>query len=204
MKRFLVCAMCVLTLAVSCRNNKKQNNMKEETFGPKYEIMTTKGPIVIALYNNTPLHRDNFARLVEEHFYDGLLFHRVIDGFMIQGGDPLSRDITAINAWGTGGPGYTVEAEFREGNTHKKGALAAARKGDMANPKKASSGSQFYIVQDEEGCRHLDGQYTVYGQTIDGFDVIDEIASVPTDYKNVPLEEIKIISITEIKDTLAR
>lgn len=178
--------------------------MTEPVFGPKFEIQTSMGTIVVALYNNTPLHRDNFVKLAGEHFYDGVLFHRVIDGFMIQGGDPLSKDPERINEWGTGGPDYTVEAEFRSENHHKKGALAAARKGDMANPKKASSGSQFYIVQDEVGCSHLDGQYTVYGQTLEGFDVIDAIASVPTDGRNRPLEPVKIITIREVVDTLAQ
>ena len=106
------------------------------------------------LYSKTPKHRDNFEKLALSGYYDGLLFHRVIDGFMIQGGDPNTRDKSpeGIAKYGQGGPGYTVPAEFIPEYRHKKGALAAARRGDAANPMKESSGSQFYLVQDENAC----------------------------------------------------
>ena len=166
---------------------------------PEFEIKTTHGTMKLRLYSKTPKHRDNFVKLVAENYYDSLRFHRVIDGFMIQGGDPFSRDTALINRWGTGGPDYTIPAEFVPEDRHQKGALAAARKGDMANPTKASSGSQFYIVQDEFGCSHLDGDYTVYGEVYEGLEVIDEIATVATDYQNRPREDVMIISIKPIE-----
>lgn len=105
------------------------------------------GRMVVALYNETPEHRDNFLKLVQEGFYDSLLFHRVIPGFMVQGGDPESRSAAPGQMLGNGGPGYTVPAEIVPGLVHTKGALAAARQGDQVNPEKRSSGSQFYLVQ---------------------------------------------------------
>jgi len=162
---------------------------------PVFDIVTSLGTIRIRLYADTPKHRENFAKLAFDGFYDGLLFHRVIKNFMIQGGDPLTRDIENQPRFGTGGPGYQIPAEIVEGHHHKKGALAAARKGDMANPMKESSGSQFYIVQSEAGCSHLDGEYTIFGETIDGFAVIDNIAAVQTDGRGLPLEPVKIISV---------
>lgn len=180
---------------LSCNNNNKnEENMEQNPMdGPIVEMTTSKGTMKIKLYNATPKHRDNFLKLVNEGFYDGVKFHRVIDGFMIQGGDPLSKNDSLMNSWGTGGPGYTVAAEFVPEIHHCKGAIAAARMGDMANPRRASSGSQFYIVQSEDGCRHLDGQYTVYGQVVEGMDVIDSISSVPTDFRDRPLEPVVII-----------
>ena len=116
---------------------------------------------------------------------------------MIQGGDPLTKDIYADPAkYGTGGPDYTIPAEFVPEYTHKKGALAAARRGDAANPLKESSGSQFYIVQNESTCAQLDGNYTVFGQTVEGFDVIDKIAAVETNNRDCPVTPVKIITIT--------
>ena len=165
---------------------------------PEFEIKTTLGTMKLRLYSKTPKHRDNFVKLVAEKYYDGLRFHRVIDGFMIQGGDPFSRDTAMINRWGMGGPDYTIPAEFVPEYHHKKGAIAAARKGDMANPKKASSGSQFYIVQDEEGCSHLDGEYTIFGEVYEGLEVIDIIASVATDPYSRPYEDVIIESITPL------
>ena len=165
---------------------------------PVLEIITSEGTIVIMLYKDTPLHRDNFVKLASEGFYNNILFHRVIKGFMIQAGDPLTKNPANAEKYGTGGPGYTIPAEFVAEHNHKKGALAAARRGDAANPKKESSGSQFYIVQDEKGCKQLDGQYTVFGETIDGFDVIDKIASTPTNQRDAPLKPIKIISIKPV------
>jgi cyclophilin family peptidyl-prolyl cis-trans isomerase len=162
---------------------------------PVFDIITSMGVIKIKLYADTPKHRENFAKLALEKYYDGILFHRVINGFMIQAGDPLSKDPANKTRFGTGGPDYTVPAEFVPEHTHKKGALAAARRGDAVNPYKESSGSQFYLVQDADNCAQLDGQYTVFGETIEGLDVIDKIASVQTDGRDCPLQDVKIITI---------
>lgn len=112
----------------------------------RVKITTPMGEIVVVLYDSTPIHRDNFLKLAEQGFYDSLLFHRVIEGFMVQGGDPVSKNAAPEAALGNGGPGYTLPAELNKGY-HKRGALAAARLGDNMNPKKESSGSQFYLVQ---------------------------------------------------------
>ena len=165
---------------------------------PEFDIVTTHGTMRVRLYDKTPKHRDNFVKHVSDKFYDGIRFHRVIEGFMIQTGDPLSRDTSLINKWGTGGPDYTIPAEFVSDYNHKKGALAAARKGDLANPKKASSGSQFYIVHDSLACSHLDGQYTIFGEVISGLEVIDAIANVATDRYDRPYEDVIINSIKPV------
>ena len=165
---------------------------------PEFDIVTSKGTMRIKLYSLTPKHRDNFVKLVNEKYYDGVRFHRVIEGFMIQTGDPYSRDTAKVDLWGQGGPEYTVPAEFVNQYWHKKGAIAAARKGDLANPKKASSGSQFYIVHDENACLHLDGQYSIFGEVIDGLEVIDRIATVETDYYDRPMEDVFIESIRPV------
>lgn len=165
---------------------------------PEFDIVTTHGTMRVKLYSKTPKHRDNFVKLVSEKYYDGIRFHRVIEGFMIQAGDPYSRDTSKIDLWGQGGPDYTVPAEFVNEYWHKKGALAAARKGDMANPKKASSGSQFYIVHDENACLHLDGQYSIFGEVTEGLEVIDKIASVETDRYDRPYEDVIIKEIVPV------
>ncbi|MCR5326296.1 MAG: peptidylprolyl isomerase [Bacteroidales bacterium] len=162
---------------------------------PVFDIVTSLGTIKVRLYADTPKHRENFARLAFEGFFDGLQFHRIIKNFMIQGGDPLTKDPNRVAEYGTGGPGYQIEAEIMPNHHHKKGALAAARKGDIANPMKESSGSQFYIVQSEEGCRHLDGEYTIFGETIDGFNVIDNIAAVQTNARGLPDNPIYIFNV---------
>ena len=162
---------------------------------PIFDIVTSLGTIKVKLYADTPKHRENFAKLALSGFYDGTLFHRVIADFMIQAGDPLTKQLENRDRFGYGGPGYQIPAEIVPGHHHKKGALAAARKGDMANPMKESSGSQFYIVQSETGCAHLDGEYTIFGETIEGFEVIDAIASVPTDFRGLPASPIHIKSI---------
>ncbi len=205
MKRIIILATIALTL-ISCgpRGGRKaadaqsdstamaQNQIQE----PMFDIVTSMGTMRIKLYDKTPKHRDNFVKLVKEKYYDGIRFHRVINGFMIQAGDPYSRDTSKIDLWGQGGPDYTVPAEFVNQYWHKKGALAAARRGDMANPTKASSGSQFYIVQDENACLHLDGQYSIFGEVIEGLDIIDRIATVETDLYDRPVNDV---FITEIK-----
>ena len=175
----------------------KLANLAEE---PLFDIVTNYGTMRVKLYSGTPKHRENFAKLALSGYYDGLLFHRVINGFMIQGGDPLTKDPANAARFGTGGPDYTVPAEFVPEYTHKKGALAAARKGDTANPTKASSGSQFYIVQDEVACAQLDGQYTVFGETVEGISSIDKIASVEVNGRDCPLEDVKIISIKLVEE----
>ncbi len=167
---------------------------------PEFDIVTTHGTMRVKLYSKTPKHRDNFKKLVAEKYYDGIRFHRVIEGFMIQAGDPFSRDTAMINMWGQGGPDYTVPAEFVNEYWHKKGALAAARKGDMANPTKASSGSQFYIVHDENACLHLDGQYSIFGEVVEGLDVIDKIASVDVDRMDRPYEDVIIVTVKPVID----
>ena len=173
-------------------------------------IKTSLGDITVKLYNDTPLHRDNFIKLINEGWYNNSPFHRVINNFMIQGGH---------NQDGRVDPGYTIPAEFRSNHIHKKGALAAARQGDQVNPKKASSGCQFYIVQgnvlteahiqmykqrygltftEEQveayttvgGTPHLDGEYTVFGEVVEGLDIIDKIAKVKTGYMDVPVEAV--------------
>lgn len=160
--------------------------------GDKEEVVTIStdlGDIVLILYDETPLHKANFLKLVNEGFYDSTTFHRVMDGFMIQGGDPNSKDDDPFND-GIGGPGYRVKSEFNPNLKHVKGALAAARQPDNVNPMKESSGSQFYIVEADEGTPFLDNEYTVFGQTIAGFDVIDKIAEQSTDRRNRPYENI--------------
>ena len=206
MKRILIGLAIILSiglLATSCKDRKGTNqndtNMTENTvFEPEFDIITNFGTMRIKLYDKTPLHRENFIKLVNEKYYDGVRFHRVIESFMIQTGDPYSRELSLVNQWGTGGPDYTIPAEFVNEYYHKKGALAAARKGDMANPKKASSGSQFYIVHDENNCIHLDGQYSIFGEVIDGLDVIDKIAVVETDPYDRPLCDVIIESIKPV------
>jgi len=200
-----------------------QNTKSEQLI----KIETSQGDMLIKLYNETPLHRDNMIKLIKEGFFTDQLFHRVIKDFMIQGGDPHSVGATKGQRLGLGGPGYDVPAEFHKNLIHKKGALAAARQGDAANPEQASSGSQFYLVQGrvltpeeieiltqrgvggftEEsteiyttlgGTPHLDGSYTVFGEVIDGLGVIDTIASGPTDAYGRPVEDV-IYSISLIK-----
>ncbi|MBK7085508.1 MAG: peptidylprolyl isomerase [Flavobacteriales bacterium] len=196
--------------------------------GPQHlvEIRTSLGVLIVALYNETPLHRDNFLELVRDQYYDSLCFHRIIPGFMVQGGDSGSKHAAAGMPLGTGGPDYKIPAEILPGMYHKKGALAAARQGDQVNPAKESSGSQFYIVQgrtyqaaemdmmskrnanmgtpvsyDDEakrtyatqgGAPHLDGAYTVFGEVIDGLDVLDRIAAVERDQHDRPLVDVRM------------
>lgn len=222
MKRILTLTLCCLgaaALLVSCGGNAAKKAGKEAAQAaadsvaaaeqnqrtmdkianlpaePVFDIITSMGVIKIKLYADTPKHRENFAKLALNKYYDGILFHRVINGFMIQAGDPLTKDAANKARFGTGGPDYTVPAEFVAAHTHKKGALAAARRGDAVNPYKESSGSQFYLVQDERSCAQLDGEYTVFGETIEGLDVIDKIAAVQTDNRDCPVQDVKIITI---------
>ncbi len=207
MKRIvLMLAAAVLVASCACRNESDQSAETQtementQISEPVFDIVTSHGTMRVKLYDKTPKHRDNFVKLVKEKYYDGIRFHRVIEGFMIQTGDPFSRDTTMVDRWGQGGPDYTVPAEFVNEYWHKKGALAAARKGDMANPTKASSGSQFYIVHDENACLHLDGQYSIFGEVIDGLNVIDKIAVVPTDMYDRPYEDVIIQTIVPVEE----
>lgn len=177
--------------------------------GEQYALITTDmGEIKVLLYDSTPQHKKNFVKLVNEGYYDDLLFHRVMKGFMIQGGDPDSRGAAPGKMLGQGGPGYTIPAEI--GAPHIRGVLAAARQPDAVNPQKASSGSQFYIVDgrkstaqqldnfeqrkgikynetqrklymEKGGAASLDGDYTVFGEVVSGMEVVDKIAATQTD-----------------------
>lgn len=162
-------------------------------------ISTQFGEMKVILFDKTPQHKANFLKLATEGFYDSTFFHRVINNFMIQGGDPNTKPGGKPELAGQGGPGYTIPAEFVAEYSHIKGALAAARQGDQINPTKASSGSQFYIVHNDEGCRHLNGQYTVFGQVIKGFEVIDAVATQPVNRGrgDRPLKDIVITMTVE-------
>lgn len=189
--------------------------------GSLVEIQTSFGNMLVKLYDETPEHQANFLKLSEEGYFNDLLFHRVIEGFMIQGGDPTSRGASAGARLGSGGPGYQITAEFNPTLIHKKGALSAARTGDAVNPDKKSSGSQFYIVQGQPvdetqlqmferrkgieysaeqkdiytsigGTPFLDMDYTVFGEVIDGLEVIDRIAAVRKDAADRPEEDVKM------------
>lgn len=257
---------------VAAQTEKTTTLQMENTDGVLVELKTTMGDIIVKLYNDTPLHRDNFVKLVKEGFYDGVLFHRVIDSFMIQTGDPSSKEAAKGQMLGSGDPGYTIEAEIDYPKHYNKyGALAAARTGDQVNPERRSSGSQFYIVtgrkmseqqfenmmmrQHQEelqktfqklamekrdtiealqknrdevaleslrqelikkteetvgnqvlpeniktdyttigGAPHLDGAYTVFGEVVEGMDIVEKIQKVETDSHDRPLEDIKVIS----------
>ncbi len=143
-KLFILGVTLFISLVVFAQ---KDSTLRKKDRKRDVELITDKGTIYLRLSDSTPLHRDNFLRLVKTGYYDGILFHRVIQNFMVQAGDPSSKTTSQTLALGNGSPGYTIPAEFRKSLYHKKGALAAARTGDNVNPEKASSGSQFYIVQ---------------------------------------------------------
>ncbi len=211
---FLSFFFCVFS-----QNADKQKKGGDKVFYVKIE--TSYGDMVVKLYNETPKHRDNFLKLVKEGTYDGLLFHRVIKDFMIQGGDPNSRTAKPGQMLGDGELGYTIPAEFVPTLFHKKGALAAARQADQVNPTKASSSCQFYIVQGNKwdanrlamveqrmgkhftpeqaqvyatlgGTPFLDGDYTVFGEVVEGMEVIDKIAATQTGPNDRPVEDVKM------------
>lgn len=205
-------SILLLTVSITASAKKPKNTY--------VSIKTGKGECIVKLYNETPKHRDNFIKLVKEGYYNGTLFHRVIKGFMVQGGDPKSKTAVARQELGNGDLGYKIDAELRDSLFHLKGALAAARDD---NPAKASSSCQFYIVQgkvftDEElnmieqqrlngrkipvwqrqvykktgGSPFLDQNYTVFGYVVRGIDLIDSIAGVEKDLNNRPKEDIKM------------
>lgn len=267
------------------KSRSSSKNIKEMTKQNKpgdvlVEIKTSEGDLTVRLFGDTPRHRDNFVKLAKEGYYNGVLFHRVINEFMVQTGDPDSKTAPAGKMLGSGGPGYDIEAEIvYPTHFHKRGALAAARQGDQVNPERRSSGSQFYIVtgkayndstlnqmerqlqmmqkqnifndlarehrdsimtlrrnrdqaglqalQDElvaitekkaaeaparltaeqreaytttGGTPHLDNQYTVFGEVVDGMDVIDKIEKVETDSHDRPLKDVKILSMRVLTD----
>lgn len=207
MKRILFCLALIGVMLSGCQSSTKN---------PMVEIETRLGTMEVMLYNSTPIHRDNFLKLAEEGFYDSLLFHRVIPGFMIQGGDPESRDAATGQRLGMGGPGYQLDAEI--GAPHIRGALAAARDN---NPQKRSSGSQFYIVtgspvtddilndierrkgityneaqrelyKELGGTPQLDQEYTVFGEVVSGIEVADAIANEARDATNRPFRNVRM------------
>ena len=160
-------------------------------------ITTSEGVMVLEFYPDVaPKHVENFKTLAKKGFYDGLCFHRVINNFMIQGGDPNTKDETKKDAWGTGGPGYTINAEFNAKH-HARGILSMARTSDPN-----SAGSQFFICHGD--CGQLDNQYTVFGNVIKGLDVLDKIATTPTEgpdrpVKRMNIESIKIVPADSVK-----
>lgn len=212
-------------------------NATAQTDTVRHEILleTTMGNIRLALYNETPLHRDNFLKLVRDGYYDGNLFHRVISRFMIQSGDSTSRHAKAGEQLGEGDLDYRIPSEIVFPKYfHKRGALAAAREGDDINPNRESSAAQFYIVYgrrfndemlakvqeritkatdgkitltpeirqayfERGGTPHLDGQYTVFGEVLEGIDVVERIQMVETDENDRPVEDVRIVKATVIK-----
>lgn len=266
------------------QETKTENNMANtaaaDTNSVKIKVETTAGDFTVLLYGDTPAHRDNFVKLAKEGYYNGTLFHRVINQFMVQAGDPDSKDAQPGQRLGSGGPGYTLPAEINyPKHFHKRGALAAARQGDQVNPERRSSGSQFYVVTGTRmlpaqldqmesrlknqmlqgefnrlasqhldeirsmqmagdtaglnalqrqlineaesqinsnsvamtpemkdayssvgGAPHLDGQYTVFGEVIDGMDVVDRIEKAETDAADRPKDDIKIVKMTVLTD----
>lgn len=274
-KYFIAFCLVVTGFQTALQAQNSTNNVQTKVL-----ISTNYGDIKVVLYNETPIHRDNFIKLTNEHYFDSLLFHRVIKGFMIQGGDPDSKHAPSGTLLGEGGPAYTLPAEFNTKLFHKKGVLAAAREFDLENPSRASSGSQFYIVQgrvftdsllnvqakritrsmalsrvindpdnvdllnkykdyskrelmdsvksvnariDKKvelelqnvtpyafskeqkevyttlgGTPHLDTNYTIFGEVYEGLEVVDKIASQPTDKNNRPEENIRILKVSII------
>lgn len=170
-------------------------------------LETTLGNIRIALYNETPQHRDNFLKMVRLHVYDSLLFHRVISDFMIQAGDPGSKYAKPGDVLGNGDFDFTIPAEFMAPQIrHKRGAVGMAREGDSINPDRASSACQFYIVwgKTEEGAPHLDGSYTVFGEVVEGLDVVDAVRRVPTDDNDRPLTDVRILKASLLEKNDAK
>jgi peptidyl-prolyl cis-trans isomerase B (cyclophilin B) len=233
MKKWIFVLLNSLIVISSEAQKQKDSTVTRKDRKKDVLMKTTMGDMVIRLSDSTPLHRDNFLKLAKLHFYDSLLFHRVINNFMIQGGDPNSKNAEPGKPLGMGGLNYTVPAEFRPFLFHKKGVIAAARTGDNVNPQKASSSCQFYIAQGKiftdagldsvetfrlggkkipgtwrevyktlGGIPHLDQNYTVYGEVINGMEVIDNIASVETSKgadKDRPVKDVRILETKLIK-----
>ena len=265
MKKIVLFSIVLSIISFSCQIDKSKKKTKDQL----YKIETEYGDMIFKLYDATPLHKENFIKLIEQDYFNDLLFHRVIDGFMIQGGDPDSHNAESGKILGEGGPDYTIPAEFIDTIFHKKGVIAAAREGDDANPEMRSAGSQFYIVQgkvltnedvkkvenrinasrlnklitkyineakneayntggmidyqvilpearkkaEEEfktegyykipenklkvyqtigGTPHLDNAYTIFGEIVEGLEIIDKIAAVETDKNDRPVKDVKM------------
>lgn len=234
MRRFLLPAFtllfCLSAVDLPARS-KDETKAAEQTLealaaeGTRVTIRTSEGPIEVLLYDATPAHRDNFLRQIEARTYDGVIFHRSIPGFMIQAGDPSSRNTMATARYGERSAGEPVAAEIRPEFFHHAGALAAARTADEANPGRESSGSQFYIVTGEVqsdstlneymqqsgtivpperaqvykslgGTPQLDGAYTIFGRVTKGMKTVERIAALPTDYADRPQRDVFIEKIT--------
>lgn len=227
MKKLLTCLF--FSFIVSLSFAQKDSTLRKKDFKKDVLLQTNYGDIVIRLSDSTPLHRNNFLKMVKVGFFDSILFHRVIQDFMIQAGDPKSKNAPAGEPLGSGGPGYRIPAEFRSSLYHKKGVIAAARDN---NPEKASSGSQFYITKGKiytdagldslenfrlqrkipahireiykttGGVPHLDQNYTVFGEVVRGQEIVDSISGVKTSQgvdKDRPIENVRIIKATLIR-----
>lgn len=226
MKRTLIPLLSLLLFMSTSCQSKAQNTEEEKSKPTVYTLETSMGNIQVKLYDNTPLHKAHFEKMVNEHTYDSVLFHRVINKFMIQTGDPETKPGDKSMKENPDDLYGLVPAEFRAENFHKKGALAAARMADQVNPEKMSSSTQFYLVQgrvyDEQelqmmemyygksfspqqreiyktigGTPFLDGDYTVYGEIISGLDIVDKIAATPTRPGDRPIEDIYLIRVTK-------
>lgn len=155
-------------------------------------ISTQFGDIQVILFDKTPRHKANFLKLAKEKYHDSTAFHRVINNFMIQGGDPNTKNGSDVSTWGLGSPDYLLPMEVNLELMHYRGALAAARKPDQANPQKESNGAQFYIVQNPQGEHRLNMEYTVFGQVIDGMEVVDKIAQTAVNELFRPLQDVRV------------
>ena len=279
MKKTTILFTLILCCITACTGNQKKNNNMANDNATLVKIETTMGDITVKLYDETPKHKENFIKLVKEGVYDSTLFHRVIQNFMIQAGDPTSKTASATDTLGSGDVGYTIPAEFNPKFFHKRGVLAAARQGDDVNPNKESSGCQFYIVTGRKfseaqminmenqmnearldtvfqalarkhmkeiykmrkandmeglmelqdslenqarkevakepalkftpeqikayttvgGAPHLDGNYTVFGEVVDGMNVVAEIETAKTNRQDRPTQDIRILKATVVE-----
>jgi cyclophilin family peptidyl-prolyl cis-trans isomerase len=202
MKKLILFILLITAIGIQGCNMNKMTSTKSSL--ELVKINTSYGDMLIYLYDSTPKHKANFLKLAKDKFFDGTTFHRVIKNFVIQGGDPNSKDNDPNND-GQGGPGYTIDAEIKHNIKHKYGAIGAARDN---NPEKKSNGSQFYVVVNKTGTPFLDNNYTVFGEVIAGMDVAEKIASVPSDgANNRPLSEVKMTVTVEkmsLKDLEAK
>ena len=210
MKQLFYLIICSTLLLASCKDEKDeeqplpQQPVQTDTVEKVIVINTKFGAMHMWLYKETPLHRANFLKLADSGYFDSTTFHRIISGFMIQGGDPNSKDADITND-GTGGPGYTIPAEINTAKLkHARGEVAAARLGNAQNPTKASSGSQFYICHSTSGTQSLNGEYTVFGRILKGIEVVDSIVVQPKNTINDrPLTDIKM-DVNVIEKTRAQ
>ncbi|MBT3302478.1 MAG: peptidylprolyl isomerase [Bacteroidetes bacterium] len=196
-RQFALALLVFITFAIQINVSKAQTAKQFELV----QISTDFGDIVIWLYDQTPIHKSNFLKLAKEGFYNGTTFHRIINNFMVQGGDPNSKGSDPSKIGG-GGPGYTLKAEIMPSLTHTYGTVAAARMGDQMNPERRSSGSQFYIVDNKQGTPHLNGAYTVFGKVISGMNAVETISVQPKGQrdmptKNIVMKEVKVLSLTK-------